>query len=689
MNISGTLLGRHSKRAIQIVLFLTTIALIVILYPKEYRFKYDFQLNKPWMHEDLIAPFDFSIQKSAEELEQERSLVVEEARIYFYLDKNVLHRQKEKLSADISMLWQKKYGESGTADAGRDEVEQWCGAVLDSIYNTGVIQLNESIEEKEDGFPVFVRYDNIAEERVLGEMFTVSTASDFISEAVRNFLHRDRDIAADAMQNQISQNIFFDYHTTHRERLAMFQNISPSKGIIQKDIRIVAKGELIDSEKHDILRSLKLEYEAGGTAASFYLILLGQVLVISISMVMLILFLVMFRRDILSDNKKITLILSLILIMVLATSLMVRRFDIAYINLLPLCAVPLVVRVFFDTRLGLFVHIITIIITGFLVPNAFEYVFLQLVAGIVTIISNVNVEKRSQFFLTSVYIFITYSLLYTGLSLIQDGSAEGLEGQRFAMYAGSSALTLLSYPLIYFYERIFGYVTNISLLEYSNTNTGMLRELSLKAPGTFQHSLQVANLAEEAALRVGGNPLLIRTGALYHDIGKMDNPMYFTENQLGGYNPHKELDITASAKIIIGHVERGIERARKYGLPEQIIDFIKTHHGTKKAEYFYKLYKNSPGAVGDDTIFDYSGPVPFSKETAILMMADAVEAASKSLKMPDKESIYELVDSIIDGQIAQKQFRNSDITLKDIARVKTVFKNRLINIYHIRIEYPR
>jgi cyclic-di-AMP phosphodiesterase PgpH len=413
-------------------------------------------------------------------------------------------------------------------------------------------------------------------------------------------------------------------------------------------------------------------------------------MLISISIIVLVLFLAMFRRDILADNRKVILILSLILIMVITTSLLLKRFNSEFVCLVPLCLVPFIVRAFFDTRLGLFVHIITIVIIGFLVPNGFEFVFLQLIAGIVTIISVVNLEKRSQFFLTSIYIFIAYSTMYVGMNLAQDGNLNGISGYNLALFAGSSALTLLSFPLIFLYERVFGYVTSLSLLELSNTNSKLLRELSLKASGTFQHSLQVANLAEEAVFRIGGNSILARTGALYHDIGKLQDPVYFSENQIGGMNPHEKLSYVESAHILTSHVPHGIELAHRYKLPEQIIDFIRTHHGTRKAGYFYALYKTDHPdiSLAEEAAFTYPGPLPFSKETAVVMMADATEAASKSLKKPDKQSISDLVEGIIDKQVEQKQFKNCDITHKDITRVKHVFKQRLMNIYHVRVEYP-
>ena len=374
--------------------------------------------------------------------------------------------------------------------------------------------------------------------------------------------------------------------------------------------------------------------------------------------------------------------------MVFITSLVIK-FNVGYLYLVPICLVPIVIRAFFDTRLALYVHIITIIIIGFLVPNSFEFVFLQLIAGIIVIISVVHLQKRSQFFVTAFMVFLSYITVYVGLTLIQEGSLMGVELKYLALFAGSAVLTLFSYPLIFIFEKIFGMITDVTLMELSNSNTKLLRELSMKAPGTFQHSLQVANLAEEALYEIGGNTLLARTGALYHDIGKMDMPEYFIENQSTGVNPHDELPFDESAKIIISHVKKGIKKAKKHNLPEQIIDFIKTHHGTRKVMYFYNmLLKEKPNEQIDEAIYTYPGPIPFSKETAVLMMADSVEAASRSIKQPNEQNLSELVDNIINKQVENEQFVNSNITLREITKIKNILKKKLMNMYHVRIEYP-
>ena len=486
--------------------------------------------------------------------------------------------------------------------------------------------------------------------------------------------------------------IFENIHSLFKEleKKEILNKISPTHGMVQRGEKIISKGELVTETKYQILESLRIDYETKlGSSFKVTGIVAGLIILISVSMFSLFLFLLFFRKDVYADAKNLVLILIMVTGMVVIT-IVVSKFLPEYIYIIPFCLVPMIVGIFYDTRLALFAHLVTIIITALLVPNSYEFVFLQFFAGIVTILSILRLERRSQFFLTSLLVFLTYSIIYIGMTLIKEGSLQDINRTYFLLFAGSAILTLFSYPIIFVFEKVFGLITDVTLLELSNTNNKLLRELALKAPGTFQHSMQMANLAEEAIYEIGGNPLLVRTGAMYHDIGKMDSPLYFIENQTTGINPHDELTYDESAQIIIEHVINGIEKARKNNLPEQIIDFIRTHHGTRTTEYFYTLAKTeNPDEEIDPSIFTYPGPEPFSKETAVLMMADTVEAASRSLKKPDEESISEIVDIVIDKQIEGHQFDNSPITFRDIKTVRKIFKKMLMNIYHLRIEYPK
>jgi putative nucleotidyltransferase with HDIG domain len=683
-------LRNHYSQLTKITLFVTSVVILVLIFPKEGKFKYEFSKGKPWMHEDLIAPFDFAILKSEAELEAEKADAMKDLKPYFRLDENLTLKQREELIAFFNTKWKTKYVDNERSDKKKATNLHAVLSVYDTIMKVGVIEAHPAIEGKPDTYTInLIRY-NVLKPTPLNDIFTIQRADQYIRKILPEYGNIDEPLLLSILEQMLTQNVKYDVTTTEKEQEGIVSKISPSRGLVQSGERIISRGELVNGEKYQILESLRQDYE-GRLGSSFKSvgIVAGQIVLLAVSMASLFLFLMFFRKEVFAETKQIVLLLLLIQTMVFVTTLVVK-FSPEYVFIIPVCLIPIIISVFNDSRLALFSHLITIIITGFLVPNSYEYVFLQLFAGIVTILSTVKLEHRSQFFFTSLVIFITYSLIYTGMTLIKEGSLQDLNYTNYLLFGGSAFLTLFSYPLIFIFEKSFGMITNVTLLELSNTNNKLLRELALKAPGTFQHSMQMANLAEEAIYEIGGNPLLVRTGAMYHDIGKIDDPIYFVENQSTGVNPHDELTYEESAEIIVDHVLRGVERAKKYKLPEQIIDFIRTHHGTRKAEYFYKMaQKDNPEEEVDSSTYTYPGPAPFSKETAVLMMADTVEAASRSLKKPDEETIDNLVESVIDNQINSHQFDNADITLRDIKKIKSIFKKKLMNIYHLRIEYPK
>ena len=403
---------------------------------------------------------------------------------------------------------------------------------------------------------------------------------------------------------------------------------------------------------------------------------------------MLLLFLKKSRAEIYQNNNKVTFIFFNVFLMVLIQTLVIK-YNSDYLYIVPLSILPIVLKAFFDARLGLFAHVLTVLLLGFIVPNSFEFIYLHIIAGIVTILTISELHKRANLFISIGQITIIYMITYLAFSIIKEGNASQINVDYFLMFAANGILSFLSVFFIYMYEKIFGLVSDVTLLELSNTNTKLLRQLNEKAPGTFQHSMQVANLAEAAANEIGANSMLARTGALYHDIGKMLNPMYFIENQSTGVNPHNDLSPKDSAYLIINHVIKGIELAKEHRLPDRIIDFIRTHHGTSLVYYFYmKEQELNPEEKVDIIKFQYPGPIPFSKETAILMICDAAEAATKSIKNPTAQSIDVLIDKIVEKQKSDNQFINSDITFREIEKIKKVVKKKLMNMYHLRIEYP-
>jgi hypothetical protein len=443
----------------------------------------------------------------------------------------------------------------------------------------------------------------------------------------------------------------------------------------------------VQGDKYDVLKSLESEYESQVlTVSNYYWILSAYTVLVSLALLMLLLFMKKYRLEVFSNNTKVTFIFFNIVLMVLLTTVVVN-YNSSYIYVVPLCILPLILKAFFDARLGLFTHVITVLLLGFVVANNYEYMFLQTIAGIVTILTVSELYKRANLFISVGQITLIYIVSYFAFYVIHEGSIDNLQWETFLLFILCGLATLFVQPLIYVYEKLFGLVSDVSLLELSDTNSKLLKELSEKAPGTFHHSLNVANLAEAAANEIGANAMLVRVGALYHDIGKMLNPTYFTENQSTGINPHDELSPKESAQIIINHVIDGIELAKKNNLPDRVIDFIRTHHGSSMVYYFYNKQVESNLAF-ETSDFSYGGPKPFNKETAILMMCDSVEAASKSLKDPNSTKINNFVDAIVSKQMDTEQFLNATITLKEIQSIKKVLKHKLSNMYHLRIEYP-
>jgi cyclic-di-AMP phosphodiesterase PgpH len=675
---------RNYYQVNKILLFLITLVLLLALFPREGKFKYEFQKGRPWQHDDLIAPFDFAILKPLPELQKQRKEALDEAYQYFRFDASKIDFAKSDFLARLDRI------NSGQYSSQQKELMVNTGfAILDSIYARGIIGMVPEIEKKGAGFKVAILRENLASIMPLGELLTISQANEYMLRQLAEVRTVDGKVLLPLLQACILQNVIYDEDLTRSQSDQAIASVSLTRGMVQKGERIISKGEVVNEGKFQQLESLRREFESmTGAGYNFKMIMLGRVILIAMALLVFALFMYTFRHDIYSENRNIVLLLLLITLMVSFTTL-VMNIKVSYIMAVPICMVPIIVRTFYDTRLALFVHIITIIVLGFLVPNSFEFLFMQLITGIITIISVVHLHHRSQFFFTSLMILLSYSAIYVGMTLMQEGSLNQIGDINFLMFGISALLTLFSYPLIYIFERIFGMVTDVSLIELSDTNSRLLRELAMKSPGTFQHSLIVSNIAEEAARAIGANSLLARTGALYHDIGKMDSPVHFIENQAGGVNPHDDLSYEESARIITGHVLRGIEKARKNRLPEVIIDFIRTHHGTRYTQYFYLKHKEEAGDVPfDETPFRYRGPVPFSKETSILMMADSIEAASRSLKNPDEEQVSALVERLIDSQMEGHQFRNSMLTLKDITIIKKIIKKKLLSIYHIRIDYP-
>ncbi len=682
MNKILQFLYKNQANIYKISLVLLTVFLIVYFFPKGYKFKYDIDKNTPWPYENLYAPFDYSILKSAEELNSERQDIKKNHLPYYDYNEGIYDQVQKSFKADLN----NRFVQDSIFNVNQDALKQFVLQIFDDIYEHGLrIDEDRYAEDK----VVLLKKGPKVQEVLLSAIKRQDELKNIIDKTLKDSpFEIYRNEITTLFFKHVEVNVFFNADLTEKSLNQSLNNISLNRGTVKKGSKIISKGEIVDNDKYQKLVSLKTEYESQDwDDSSFNTVIVGYVLLVSLALFMLLLFIKKYREDIFEDNNKITFIFFNILF-VIGLSLLVLHFNQDYIYLVPICILPLTLKAFFDARLGLFTHVITVLILGFIVPNSFEYMFLQIIAGIVTILTVSELYKRANLFISVFQITLVYVFSYLAFNLIQEGSIYEIEGYTFIWFLLAGVGLLFVQPLIYTYEKIFGLISDLSLLELSDTNSKLLKELAENAPGSFHHSLNVANLAEASANEIGANALLVRVGGLYHDIGKMKQPTYFSENQKTSVSAHDELEPKESATIIINHRAFGIEIAKKNKLPDRIIDFIRTHHGTSLVYYFYKKQEELTGEAVDDKDFRYPGPKPFNKETAILMMCDSVEAASKSLKEPNTKIINDFVEKIIDKQVEERQFLNADITFREIEQIKKVLKTKLKNIYHLRVEYP-
>ncbi|WP_297805655.1 HDIG domain-containing metalloprotein [uncultured Polaribacter sp.] len=670
----------------KVILFLITTISVVYLFPKGGQFKYDFNNGQLWKYDNLYAPFDFAIQKTDEEIVIEKKEIDVNSKLYFLYDFDIEKSVNEVYKKRVSLL-QKSDSLNLDQISRLSRVGQ---TVINIIYSKGFLESGSQDRVANKNEIVAVRKGNEVEDFIFKNLLTTKN----VLEVIRiNFEKEDtlygKKIMFDLLSEVIKPNVFFDNDYTVKIIDNEIKNISYTKGRVEAGKLIILKGDFVEGKKLAILNSLKSESESQVWTESHYnWIILGYTILVALALLMLLLFLKKYRVEIYENNNKVTFIFFNVFAMIFIQTLVIK-LNLDYLYVVPLSILPIVLKAFFDARLGLFTHVLTVLLLGYIVPDSFEFIYLHIIAGIVTILSVSELYKRASLFISVAQITLIYMITYFAFSIIKEGNASQINWTYFMLFAANGLLSFLSIIIIYIYEKIFDLVSDVTLLELSNTNTKLLRELNEKAPGTFQHSMQVANLAEAAANEIGANSMLVRTGALYHDIGKILNPLYFTENQSTGVNPHNDLSPRDSSRIITDHVIKGIELAKKYKLPDRIIDFIRTHHGTNLTYYFYMKEKElNPDTELDIKGFQYQGPIPFSKETAILMMCDSAEAASKSLTKPTALSVSNLIDKIIAKQMADNQFLNSNITFREIEIIKKVIKKKLMNIYHLRVEYP-
>lgn len=651
-------IAKHLSIITKVLLMLIGAGLIPLMFPHEgHGDHYDYSVGGVWHNNDLVAPYNFAVQKSANQIEQEATTAKSQMLLYYTYNSQA-HSQAVANLDQVSH----RHPEIDSRELRK---------TIDHIYLNGYIEIP-------DDMPDFERHTVILLEGNLGSEHAPSEYSSPLD--ISDTLLRD---------SILVPSIAFDVNRTQLEFDSRMSQFATSAQMVEQGELIVAKGDYVSREQAEKIKSLEQENDRRFRENDHPLgRFLGQFMLCIIGFLALYMFLKNVRHTLLEDNKKVSFVMVLILLMSGIIAI-VTRTNPNMVLIVPMCIVPIMMLVFFDMRVALYVHVTTIVILANMVPNSFEFIFYQLIAGMMSIVTVRNFESRSKFLLVSLVIFLTYSLIYTFGVLSQESTLEGISLSRYITFLLNALLTLLSFPLIYLFERIFGFTTNLTLLELSSTNNPALRELSRNAPGTFQHSMQVANITEDLINEIEGNALLAKVGALYHDIGKIKAPFYFTENQTSEYNPHDQLEYIDSAEVIINHVRDGVELAMKYHLPSAVQDFIRCHHGTTFTGYFYAKQKEAfPDEPINPQQFRYNGPTPPTREIAVVMIVDSVEAACRSLKNHNKESIDKLVDNIIDSKINANQFYNCDLTFNDIAAIRHFLKKKMISIYHSRIAYP-
>ena len=662
------------------LIFIATVSVIVYFLPNEGKFNYQFDINKPWKYGLLQASFDFPIYKNDIQVQKEQDSILADYQPYFQIDKEAEKNVLSKLREDYNKTL--RHSLPGT------DYVRYIERTLKALYEDGIIAGNDLKRMEEDSIIAIRLGDkNVATSRFIDQLYTVKEAYEYLLNA--DTTHYKKKILQQCNLNDyITPNLVYDEEKSEAAQKDLLSNISWANGFVLNGQKIIDRGEIVDEQTYNILESLRKEWEKrSDSVQEKRLTLAGQILYVGIFLFCFMAYLELFRADYYERKGTLTLLFALIVFFPVLSSIMVEQ-NLSSIYVVPFAMIPIIVRVFLDSRTAFMAHVTIILLCSITLRFPHEFILLQVVAGMVAIYSLRELSQRSQLLRTALVVFISYALLYFAFELIHEDDLTKLNTRMYIYFMINGILLLFAYPLLFLLEKIFGFTSDVTLVELSNINNSLLREMSEVAPGTFQHSLQMANLAAAAANKIGGKSQLVRTGALYHDIGKMVNPAFFTENQ-SGVNPHKSLSYEQSAQVIISHITDGLKLAEKHNLPKVIKDFISTHHGRGLTKYFYISYKNEhPDEEVDQEKFRYPGPNPFTKEQAVLMMADSVEAASRSLPEYTEESISTLVDKIIDTQVSEGYFKECPITFKDIATVKALFKEKLKTMYHTRISYP-
>ena len=662
------------------LIFIITVGVIAYFMPKEGKFNYEFDMNKPWKYGLLQASFDFPIYKNEQQVQREQDSLLNMYQPYFHMNKQV---EKEMLSL-LREDYEKNLKHSLPSQSYIRHIER----TLKDIYSMGIISSEDDQRLQEDSIrSILLVEKNMATSKGTNNLFSIKEAYEYLLN-VDTLFYSKKLLQACNLNHYLTPNLTYDKEKSETAKKELLSSISWANGLVLNGQKIIDRGEIVNEQRFNILQSLQKEWEKRSESSQeIHLTAMGQVLIISILILCFMIFLELFRKEYYLRKRSVLLLFALIVFFPVILSIMVEE-NLSNVYVVPLAMIPIIIGIFLDSRTAFMAHTTIILICSIFLRYPHQFIILQMVAGMTAIYSLRELSQRSQLLRTALIVVISYAILYFAFELIQEDDLTKLNTRMYIYFVINGILLLFVYPLLFILEKTFGFTSNVTLVELSNINNKLLRQMSEVVPGTFQHSLQMANLAAEAANKIGANSQLVRTGALYHDIGKMVNPAFFTENQTN-VNPHKNLSYEQSAQVIINHITDGIKLAEKHQLPKVIKDFIRTHHGKGVAKYFYISYKNEhPDEEIDIEKFSYPGPNPFTKEQAILMMADAVEAASRSLSEYTEESIGTLIEKIIDGQVSEGYFKECPITFKDIATVKALFKEKLKTVYHTRITYP-
>ena len=659
---------------------IAAILLVVYFMPREGRSAYQFDLGRPWRYSQLIATFDFPIYKSDELIKKEQDSVMHLFEPYFEINQSVEEEQVAKFRKDFAQM-----EKSGIPYYYKGYIEQ----KLRTLYQNGIVQpddYNRLVDDSITAIRIFTANQSVI--RPTKDIYSHKSAYKFFFETDDTARYDRLKLQKCNLDRYIVSNLLFDQKKSEEQKKDLLSSISYASGMVMSGQKIIDRGDIVTQETYNILASYLKESKQriDSTKQEAYL-LVGQILCVALIFLCMMLYFSLFRKDYLEKGKSVLLLLTMLVIFPVLSSILVDQ-NLFSVYIIPFTMAPIFIRVFMDSRTAFVMHTVIILLCAVSLKYPYEFVATQLVAGMVAIYSLRELSQRSQLLRTALIVTVTSLVFYFSLDLMHEKEIDNLEYNIYIYLIINGVLLLFAYPLMFLIEKLFGFTSNVTLVELSNINNDLMRRMSEVAPGTFQHSMQVANLATEVANKIDAKAQLVRTGAMYHDIGKICNPAYFTENQ-SGVNPHDQLSLIESARIIISHIPDGLKMADKYNLPEVIKGFIATHHGRGKTKYFYISYKNKyPDEEVDENLFTYPGPNPQTKEQAILMMADAVEASSRSLKDYTEESISNLVEMIIDAQIADGAFKNCPITFQDITTAKEVFKEKLKTIYHTRISYP-